>query len=117
MAAQLTNKIMFDRIKNIWNNIPGALKNKYFLTFFVFVVWILLFDPNNLLDRFNGFLKIEELENEKEYYFNKIEEENTQLNEIKTNKESIEKFAREKYLMKKKDEDIFIIVEEEEEKK
>lgn len=54
---------------------------------------------------------IHNLENEKEYYQNKIEQDNKKLNELKTNDENLEKFAREQYLMKKSDEDIFIIDE------
>ena len=34
------------------------------------------------------------------------------MNELKTNPDNLEKFAREKYLMKKDNEDIFVIVEE-----
>lgn len=52
------------------------------------------------------------LENEKTYYQEKIKEVEQDRNELFGDKESIEKFAREKYLMKKENEDIFIVKEE-----
>ena len=42
----------------------------------------------------------------------KVEKNRLEVKELLTNKESLEKFAREKYLMKKKDEDIFLVVED-----
>lgn len=60
---------------------------------------------------------MKQLENDMEYYRNRIEEDKRKLNELKTNDENLEKFAREQYHMKKEDEDIFIIISEEEEKK
>jgi cell division protein FtsB len=55
--------------------------------------------------------KLRELENEKEYYLEKIEEVKKDQEELMGNRELLEKFAREKYLMKKESEDIFIIEE------
>lgn len=52
------------------------------------------------------------LQNEKEYYQEKITEVEKDRKELMTNKELLEKFAREKYLMKKESEDVFIIQEE-----
>jgi cell division protein FtsB len=52
------------------------------------------------------------LEKEKQYYQAKIKKVEEDRKELLTNKELLEKFAREKYLMKKEKEDIFIIQEE-----
>ena len=41
----------------------------------------------------------------------KIEEDRKRIQELKTNNDNLEKFAREQYLMKKDNEDIFIIVD------
>jgi cell division protein FtsB len=51
------------------------------------------------------------LENEKEYYEEKIKEVEKDHNELFGDRASLEKFAREKYLMKKETEDIYIVVE------
>jgi cell division protein FtsB len=56
--------------------------------------------------------KLGDLEDEKEYYNQKIVEVEKDRNELMTNKELLEKFAREKYLMRKESEDVFVIVEE-----
>jgi cell division protein FtsB len=55
--------------------------------------------------------KLRSLENEKEYYQEKISEVEKDREELMTDKELLEKFAREKYLMKKPTEDVFIIQE------
>ncbi len=92
--------------------IGKALRNKYVLTALAFFVWLLLFDQNNLAERRKSTSEYNELIQEKEYYLQKIEEDRRRINELKTNTENLEKFAREQYLMKKDNEDIFVIVEE-----
>jgi cell division protein FtsB len=56
--------------------------------------------------------QLNKLENEKEYFEEKIEEVKKDQKELRTDKELLEKFAREKYYMKKKSEDVYILVEE-----
>jgi cell division protein DivIC len=73
---------------------------------------MLFLDSNDLISRFKMTTKLGSLENEKEFYLEKIEEVEKDRTELMTNKELLEKFAREKYLMKKETEDIFIIQEE-----
>jgi len=73
---------------------------------------MLFLDSNDLISRFKMSNKIRSLENEKEFYQEKIAEVEKDRKELMTNKELLEKFAREKYLMKKETEDIFIIQEE-----
>jgi cell division protein DivIC len=65
-----------------------------------------------LISRFKMTAKVNSLENEREFYIEKISEVEKDRKELLTNKELLEKFAREKYLMKKESEDIFIIQEE-----
>lgn len=55
---------------------------------------------------------LRQLENDREYYMQRIEEDSRKLNELKTSDENLEKFAREEYFMKKDNEDIYIIVDE-----
>jgi cell division protein FtsB len=71
---------------------------------------MLLFDSSNWIDVYREFKKIEKFEKEKEYYLQKIENDRKRLNELRTNNENLEKFAREQYLMKKPDEEIFVIM-------
>ncbi len=94
--------------------IPAYLRNKYLLTLVVFGVWVGFFDQNNLWDRAVLSSRINQLEKQKEHYQVEIERDERKLSEIQESPESLEKFAREEYLMKKKNEDIFVIVEKEE---
>lgn len=55
---------------------------------------------------------MQELEEEKTYYEKKIEEVEQDRKELMGNDELLEKFAREKYLMKKKSEDVYVIEKE-----
>ena len=66
-------------------------------------------DSSNWIDVLREYRKINKFEKEKEYYLKKIENDRNRLNELRTNNENLEKFAREQYLMKKPNEDIFII--------
>ena len=94
------------------NRIPQRYRNFYVITGVIFVVWMLLLDNNDLISRFKLSNKLNSLESEKEYYEEKIKEVEKDRDELFGDKESIEKFAREKYLMKKESEDIFIVSEE-----
>jgi cell division protein FtsB len=82
------------------------------LTFLIFLVWIVFFDQNNLVDRVRQMNRHEELQEEKAFYHNKIKKDSIKLHQLKTDRENLEEFAREEYYMKKENEDIFIIVEE-----
>ncbi len=87
------------------------LKNKYILTSLFFIIWLFVFDQNNLVERIRNIKEYKQLLKDKEYYLKKIEEDRQQLKELKTNNENLEKFAREKYYMKKKEEDIFVVLD------
>lgn len=90
------------------------LKNKYVLTLLFFIIWLFLFDSNNLIDSFKQVKDMKQLESDKEYYQKKIKEDSGKLKELKTDSKSLEKFAREQYLMKKKNEDLFIVLDKKE---
>ena len=53
--------------------------------------------------------KIKELQKEIKHYNQIIEDGRFQLEELRSNNNNLEKFAREKFLMKKPNEDIFLI--------
>ena len=92
--------------------LPPAFRNFYIVTILSFLVWMTFLDSNDFISRFKMGAKLRSLENEKEYYQEKISEVEKDRQELMTNKELLEKFAREKYLMKKETEDIFIVQEE-----
>lgn len=94
------------------NRIPKAFRNFYVVTGLIFLIWMFFLDSNDFLSRFKLSGKLRSLENEKAYYEEKILEVEKDREELFGDRESLEKFAREKYLMKKENEDVFIIVED-----
>ena len=93
------------------NKLTKPFRNFYFVTILIFLAWMVVLDSNNFISRYKLSAKLSSLENEKEYYEEKIKEVEKDHNELFGDRTSIEKFAREKYLMKKETEDIYIIVE------
>lgn len=92
--------------------LPPAFRNFYVVCGALFLFWMTFLDSNDLVTRVRMASKLSDLEDEKEYYNHKIVEVEKDRNELMTNKELLEKFAREKYLMRKESEDVFVIVEE-----
>ncbi|MCA4896081.1 MAG: septum formation initiator family protein [Cytophagales bacterium] len=92
--------------------LPPAFRNFYIVTGLCFLVWMLFLDSNDLISRFKLGAKLRNLDREKAYYQEKIADVEKDRHELMTDRELLEKFAREKYLMKKETEDIFIIQEE-----
>ena len=90
-------------------HIPSWLKNKYLLTGTFFVIWMLFFDPKDLFSDFERRDKLNELQNSEKHLRQQITESRQELDLLKNNAQSIEKYAREKYLMKKDNEDLFIV--------
>ncbi len=91
--------------------LPPIFRNFYFVSGITFLIWMTFLDSNDLINRFRLSAKLHALENEREYYHEKIQEVEKDRQELMGTSELLEKFAREKYLMKKPSEDIFIIEE------
>lgn len=94
--------------------IKYVLKNKYYLTSILFLIWMLFLDRNDIITQVRHVIGLNRINQDKEYYREEIDKVNNDLQQLKSNKKQLEKFARENYLMKKDNEDIFIIVKEEE---
>lgn len=99
-------------MKTTWRIIWPYLKNKYVIAITVFTVWIFFFSQYSLTDRFKLAGEISELEQDKKYYREQIVRDSIRLQELTTNRENLEKFAREQYYMKKKNEEIFVVIDE-----
>jgi cell division protein FtsB len=93
-----------------------VLRNFYFLTGTAFVVWMMLFDGNDVSKQYDMYRKWHELKSEKEYYQSSIEAVKHDRAELLSSPALLEKFAREKYLMKRPGEDVFVLVPKEEDK-
>lgn len=91
------------------NRIPSFLRNKYFLAAAGFVIWILFFDRNDLFTQLQRRSELNELRQSKQYFEKQIAENRKFSKDLQFNASAIEKYAREKYLMKRDNEDLFII--------
>lgn len=99
------------------NRLVDLLKNKYFLSSIAFLIWMLFFDRNDIISQYDYRSQVNKLENEKEFYNKEIAKVQKDLDELTSNRDKLEKFARERYLMKRDNEDVFVIMEDKEEEK
>lgn len=97
-----------------WINKYPILKNKYAITLTLFLGWIVFFDKNSLVNQYKDRQVLFELKKEKRYYQDEILNTRRQLNELLSDSRSLEKFAREHYLMKKDNEDIWLVIDKSE---
>jgi cell division protein DivIC len=92
------------------SRIPPFLKNRYVLTGAGFLIWILFFDSRDLItSHFRERGELQKLEESKKYYQQQIASTKRELEQLKTNPAVLERYAREKFLMKKDKEDLFRI--------
>lgn len=97
--------------------IPAWLRNKYLIAFAAFCVVILFLDKNDLFTQLERRRELRELEKTKNYYSTQIATERKELEALKKNPATLERYAREKYLMKKEDEELFLVPEKPEQTK
>jgi cell division protein DivIC len=88
-----------------------VILNKYTITFVAFVVWMVFFDSDNMLTRRYYRYKLNELRQEKRFYLNEISKDSTLTQKLLTDSLALEKYAREKYLMKRDKEDVYIVAD------
>ncbi|MBI3501164.1 MAG: septum formation initiator family protein [Bacteroidetes bacterium] len=86
--------------------------NKYFITLAAVIVWTGFFDKNDFMSQYELKQKLKQLRTDEKYYLDEITKSKTEMKELRTNPADLEKFAREKYLMKKDNEEIFVIVKD-----
>ncbi len=91
-------------------------KNKFFLVTLAFFVWMIFFDRNDLFSQYEYRSQVHKLEKERDFYKAQTDQVTKELKELNSNPQQLEKFAREKYLMKKDNEDVFLIVPQKTEK-
>lgn len=86
------------------------LKNRFVLVGVIFLVWMIFFDSNDLISQYKYKRKLSQLEENKNFYLEQIEQVKKDKEELLTNLNKLEKFAREKYKMKRDDEDLYIVL-------
>jgi cell division protein DivIC len=86
----------------------NIFKNKYVLAILAFLVWMTFFDDKSIGFMYNNAMKLKELKKSEKNMANSIEETKAELKLLTSNAKSVEKYAREKFYMKKENEELFI---------
>ncbi|MGA9270446.1 MAG: septum formation initiator family protein [Lutimonas sp.] len=90
------------------NKVLRFLSNKYVIILLLFLVWMIFFDENSFLNHWELDKEIDNLEKSNEYYQDQIEQDKKVIDNL-NDPDSLEKYAREEYKMKKENEEIFLI--------
>jgi cell division protein DivIC len=104
-----------DKIQDLIKKLPKPLRNKYLILFLLFILWVVFIDDYNLIIQSKIKSTVDDLKIQKEFYISEIKSDSTELYKLQNDPAEQERFAREKFLMKKENEDIFIIRERENE--
>jgi cell division protein FtsB len=87
-------------------------RNKYITATLLFILWITFFDQTSILYDIHLTQKEKQLKAQQIYYAKQTQAATEQLKELQTNPANLEKFAREKYFMKKANEDVYVFVDQ-----
>ncbi|NBR37007.1 MAG: septum formation initiator family protein [Chitinophagales bacterium] len=96
-------------MQQVIDTIPSWVKSKYAISLAAFLVVLFFLDKNDLFTQLDRKRELRELQQTKAHYSTQIEAEKKELELLKNNPATIEKYAREKYLMKRENEDLFLI--------
>ena len=97
------------RIRNLYEKLPAPLRNKYLITFVVFLIWIFFIDTFDIITQVRMNNEFKQLKEQQEFYKAEIEKDSIKVYNLNNNPEEQERFARERFLMKKDNEDVFIV--------
>ena len=94
-----------------WKQHPvgKVLLNKYFVVGFIFLVWICFFDTNNVGQMIRSRATLRRQQRQIEFYKQEISTMDRKLDQLKSERDSLEKFAREEYYYHQDGEDVYVI--------
>ena len=84
------------------------LGDRYVIVTVFFVIWMVFLDNTSYIEHSVLNKQLNELEDNKKYYQDEIKKDKKNIKLLK-NPDQIEKYAREKYYMKRNSEDIYLI--------
>lgn len=85
------------------------ISNKFFFASVFFVLWIAFLSPNTIEDWITDLHKVSEQKKQIDYYQESIRNIEEKLVQLRSNCDSLEKFARERYYFHAPDEELFIV--------
>ncbi len=83
--------------------------NKYFIAVVVFLSWTLFFDQNDWFSLQQRQKELNGIKGNIKYLNTEITRMNTERNNLLTNPQKLEQYARENYRMKHEGEDVYVI--------
>lgn len=95
-------------VKPLFKLLLLKLKNPFIFMGFIFFLWMIFFDSNSFINHKRLSKTIDQLRKDQNYYKEQIKSDSITLEKL-SDKEGLEKYAREKYHMKKENEEIFLI--------
>jgi cell division protein DivIC len=99
-------------MKSLMKQTPPIFKNMYVLGTVFFIVWLMIFDSNDILTQLSLRKKEAELQQMQRYYQKQIETVKTDREALFSNQDLLERIAREKYYMRAEGEDVYVMVPE-----
>jgi cell division protein DivIC len=105
LVALLTNGFFMRNARKIFS----ILSNKYLIAITIFAVVMLITDHNNIFEQLSRKQELKELQDRKKYYKEEIEKTKQGLADLSNNAAALEKYAREKFYMKRDNEDVFVV--------
>jgi len=100
-------------IETLLERVPKPFKNFFVFTAILFILWMLFLDVDSIPRQWRKFRANSELIQEVEFYKEKIDKSNKELQGLKNDPDKLERLAREKYFMHKKTEDVYVIEKKE----
>ena len=89
--------------------IISFFRNKYILALTVFAVLMLFIDHNDIFNQLNRKQQLNDLLASKKFYQQQIDQTKKNLADLQNNSAALEKYAREKFLLKRDNEDVFVV--------
>jgi cell division protein DivIC len=98
-------------MKKAFDFIFTYILNKYIIATAVFIFVMFTNEDYNIKTRYANAQKIKKLEAEINYYKEETAKNKEKLELLQSDKENLERFAREQFMMKKDNEDVFVVVD------
>ena len=102
---------MKEKILSLYKKLPPWSKNRYFISFLFFFIWIFFFDTNSVLTQIDQKQEIKKLKKDIEYYDQEIKKDKNIISILSQDSltPQLEKYLREKLFLSKENEEVFII--------
>lgn len=88
--------------------ITPFIVNRYFLVATGFFIWMLFFDQRDFFQQKERTAELKKVQAAKKYYQDEIDKTKKQLNNLLSNPTSVEKYARERYLLRREGEEVYL---------